>query len=244
MDRKEIVKTLSEVLGSKPTYLGAPTFAYEIKTEKDVYRIGKDGVIRNSEYREVTLEEILFKEQEDTLDNANIEMPFKDHTGRTLINILNMLYSKQHLIVEALELDEILIDKEYITKLNQKKIETIEELKEAIYEAGPKGCNGIDFNFEEETFSIKLLGKNLNEEKISALMKLTTLISENAKKLKYASFKEAQDDNPKYAFRTWLIRLGMNGREYKEDRKILLKNLKGNSAFREPVIEGSAEIEG
>lgn len=240
MDRKEIVKTLSEALGSKPIYLGAPTFAYEIKTEKDVYIIGKDGVIKNSEDREVTLEEILCKEQEDKLDSINIEMPFKDHTGRTLINILNMLYSKQNLIVEALELDEILIDKEYITKLNQKKIETIEEFKETIYEADPKG---IDFNFEKETFTIKLLGKNLNDEKISAFMKLAYLISENAKKLKYASFKEAQDDNPKYAFRTWLIRLGMNGREYKEDRKILLKNLKGNSAFRKPVIEGSAEIE-
>lgn len=239
MDRKDIVKTLSEALGSKPTYLGAPTFAYEIKTEKDVYTIGKDGVIRNSEDREVTLEEILNVNEE--VDNVNIEMPFKDHTGRTLINILNMLYSKQHLIVEALELDEIFIDKEDITKLNQKKIETIEELKEVINEAGPKG---IDFDFTKETFTIKLLGKNLNEEKISAFMKLATLISENAKKLKYASFKKAQDDNPKYAFRTWLIRLGMNGREYKEDRKILLKNLKGNSAFRKPVIEGSAEIEG
>ena len=41
-------------------------------------------------------------------------------------------------------------------------------------------------------------------------------------------------DNEKYAFRTWLIRLGMTGNEYKSTRKLLLQNLSGNGAFRKP----------
>ena len=41
-----------------------------------------------------------------------------------------------------------------------------------------------------------------------------------------------QDDNPKFALRTWLIRLGMKGKGYKGVRKALLENLEGNSAFR------------
>ena len=32
--------------------------------------------------------------------------------------------------------------------------------------------------------------------------------------------------------RTWLLRLGFIGEEYKADRKILLKNLTGSSAFK------------
>jgi hypothetical protein len=52
--------------------------------------------------------------------------------------------------------------------------------------------------------------------------------------LKYASAKPINTDNEKYAFRTWLIRLGMTGNEYKSTRKLLLQNLSGNGAFRKP----------
>ena len=38
--------------------------------------------------------------------------------------------------------------------------------------------------------------------------------------------------NEKYAFRCWLVRLGMVGDDYKVTRKILLSNMPGNSAFR------------
>ena len=41
-------------------------------------------------------------------------------------------------------------------------------------------------------------------------------------------------ENEKYAFRCFLIRLGFIGEEYKADRKILLKNLEGSSAFKSP----------
>jgi hypothetical protein len=38
-------------------------------------------------------------------------------------------------------------------------------------------------------------------------------------------------DNEKYAFRCFLLRLGFIGSEYKEERKVLLAPLFGNSAF-------------
>ena len=62
-------------------------------------------------------------------------------------------------------------------------------------------------------------------------------INNYSKKLKRASFKQSQDDNPKYALRTWLTRIGMNGRDYKETRKTLLKNLEGSAAFRKVEVE-------
>ena len=39
-------------------------------------------------------------------------------------------------------------------------------------------------------------------------------------------------DNEKYAFRCFLLRLGFIGAEYKAERKVLLKNLSGSSAFK------------
>lgn len=53
-----------------------------------------------------------------------------------------------------------------------------------------------------------------------------------AKRMKYVSDKTMETDNDKYAFRCFLLRLGFIGDEYKAARKILLRNLIGNSAFR------------
>lgn len=53
-----------------------------------------------------------------------------------------------------------------------------------------------------------------------------------ARSMKRVSGKPTETDNDKYAFRCFLLRLGFIGDEYKAARKILLKNLTGNSAFR------------
>lgn len=251
MDRKEIVKTLSEALGFTGKYLGAPSFAYEIKTEEETYTIDRQGGITTSQGRTVTLDEVVIEQRaigkkadDSVIDNFNLEIPFGEHTGRTLLNIINMLYSKQQLILKALSIKEPFMKETFVENLNLKEIGTIEEFQKAITEVGAEGCKGMTFDFQKETFTLKLSGGNLSTEKISAFMELASLISENAKKLKHTSFKQAQDDNPKYAFRTWLIRLGMNGSDFKAIRKTLLSNLEGSSAFRNNQDEGGAEING
>ena len=53
-----------------------------------------------------------------------------------------------------------------------------------------------------------------------------------ARNAKRVTATEKPADNEKYAFRCFLLRLGFIGAEYKEERKILLKNLSGSSAFK------------
>ena len=53
-----------------------------------------------------------------------------------------------------------------------------------------------------------------------------------AKKVKFASAKPQQHENPKYAMRTWLLRLGFIGDEFKTAREVLTKKLSGDAAFR------------
>ena len=53
-----------------------------------------------------------------------------------------------------------------------------------------------------------------------------------AKEVRTASPEEQQKEDPKYAMRTWLLRLGFIGDEFKTAREILTKRLAGDTAFR------------
>ena len=53
-----------------------------------------------------------------------------------------------------------------------------------------------------------------------------------AKEAAKASAKPQQNENPKYAMRTWLLRLGFIGDEFATARDFLTRNLSGDTAFR------------
>lgn len=50
-----------------------------------------------------------------------------------------------------------------------------------------------------------------------------------------AATRKTTSTNEKYTFRTWLLRLGMIGDEFKTARKFLLENLEGGIAWKDPV---------
>lgn len=234
MDRKELVKILGEHFGVKPKYLGAPSFQYQIETPKETYIIDREGKIITSLGAEVEFEELLAgPEAEDEITSYELEIPMKGHTGKTLRNLVNMIYSKQPLIKKALGLEDNIVEDDFVTKINEVCIDSLESFKEALEGIDEGSHPGIDFDFQEETITFKYLE---NE----AAIKLFALINKNAKVQKYASTKVKPTDNEKYTFRTWLLRLGMIGDEYKETRKELLQNLSGNSAFRKPEKEDSS----
>jgi DNA-directed RNA polymerase subunit L len=237
MDRKEMIKKLGEHLGVEPKYLGVPTFNYEIKTDQEVYTIDRLGIITRSSGETITIEEILSQSEikkslyQDP-DRLQVKIEFEDHTATSLKNIINMFYSKQHLIMMSFQTEEHFMDDDFIQELNKEEINDLEELKASIEKLGRDKCSGFQINFEQETFGFYLHGSSLSPERDKAFKDLCVLISEYGKTLNRASFKQAQDDNPKYALRTWLIRMGMNGPKHKENRKTLLKHLEGSSAFR------------
>ena len=69
-------------------------------------------------------------------------------------------------------------------------------------------------------------------DEIAAYTQFITRLCDMAKDAKRVSSKPTETDNDKYAFRCFLLRLGFIGNEYKTARKILLRNLTGNSAFK------------
>ncbi len=226
MDRKEIVQKLGEYLGIKPKYLGAPSFAYQVGD----YSVDREGRIKNESGDELNLETIISSNLETT--DLEITLPMKDHTGKTLRNLVNMIYSRQVLIKKALGVEEDFVKGDFISAMNNTDFETTNEFINLLEKLGRESCKGI--SFEEDTITFYIRKQGLVPEEVGEFTKFFSLLNKTAKKLKYASAKPIKTDNEKYAFRTWLIRLGMTGNEYKSTRKLLLQNLSGNGAFRKP----------
>ena len=67
-----------------------------------------------------------------------------------------------------------------------------------------------------------------------------SMLCEFAKNRNRINNKPDTSDNEKYAFRCFLLRIGMIGTDFKVARKVLLRNLTGSSAFRNG--RGSNEI--
>ena len=171
-------------------------------------------------------------EETSSIDNLELSIPMDGHSGTTLKNIVNMLSSKQHLIMKSIGIEEKLMDGKFAEDLSLKTTTTLDEFKVAVEEIGTERCKGITFDFENNIYTYNIPSDNLAYEKISSFAVLAARINEFAKEQKRTSYKVTQDDNPKFALRTWLIRLGMKGKGYKGVRKALLENLEGNSAFR------------
>ena len=72
----------------------------------------------------------------------------------------------------------------------------------------------------------------LTTEEARAYTHFISALCEMARNQKRITAKEKEIDNDKYAFRCFLLRLGFIGAEYKAERKILLRNLTGSSAFK------------
>ena len=75
-------------------------------------------------------------------------------------------------------------------------------------------------------------GRDLDADEVKTYTHLIAALCGMARNQKRITAKEKVTDNDKYAFRCFLLRLGFIGAEFKDERKILLRNLSGNSAFK------------
>lgn len=80
-----------------------------------------------------------------------------------------------------------------------------------------------------------MFNSTLHAGEVKAYIQLCLAISHQALVQRGASRIKTQPENEKYTFRTWLLRLGLIGDEFKTARQHLLKNLEGNIAWRDPA---------
>ena len=72
----------------------------------------------------------------------------------------------------------------------------------------------------------------LHAGQLKSYIQLCLALSQMAKEVRTASPKPQQNENPKYAMRTWLLRLGFIGEEFATAREVLTKRLAGDASFR------------
>ena len=94
------------------------------------------------------------------------------------------------------------------------------------------GIDDLRFNLMEDRVDFPWFPMYSEPDELKAYMHFVTALCEMSKNQKRITAKEKTVDNEKYAFRCFLLRLGFIGDEYKAERKILLRNLTGSSAFK------------
>lgn len=100
------------------------------------------------------------------------------------------------------------------------------------------GAERLDIIDEDDRLSFNWFTFTGNPAESKAYTHLVTALCELARKLKRVNLTEEKNiENEKYAFRCFLLRLGFVGPQYKEERKLLLKNFAGSSAFRSKEYE-------
>lgn len=192
---------------------------------------------------------------------VHIHIGAKGHTPQTLRNLANIMASHEELLASALNLDSYRIrrycrtvDPDFLRRLNKKKPTTMSQLADIWYE-GNGASYGRDRHYNDSRYHMLNLhttftkgtvefrlfqfeapadGKQngLHAGQLKSYIQLCLALSQMAKTVKTASPKPQQTENPKYAMRTWLLRLGFIGEEFATARDLLTRRLDGDAAFR------------
>lgn len=176
------------------------------------------------------------------------------HTPQTLRNIVNIMAAKEDLLYKALQVKVNRenycrkADTRFLEELNHKRPKTMDEVEELWYNGMGGRYSHYDDSryhalnlhsvFSKGTIEFRLFNSTLHAGEVKSYIQLCLAISHQALVQRGASRAKTQPENEKYTFRTWLLRLGMIGDEFKTARQHLLKNLEGNIAWRD-----SAQVE-
>ena len=163
--------------------------------------------------------------------DLTVSVPLDDHTVQTLKNLICTIYSRGSLLSKATG-GTFFADKALTDALDEHEFHSVPELIAFIreWEETNPELKGIRFDDDELIFDG--FGETPDAEHEKAFTDLACAINTMALTQKRVQAKEVDDSNEKYTMRIWLVRIGFGGAEYKTDRKILMENLSGHSAFR------------
>ena len=240
--RKALVTAISEELNLHAHYQGAPTFAYEIGG----YQIDKTGMMEGTDNRGLVADLLGLhdfkaeREEYDTVPLAEIKVP--DDLAIPETAALGGKVSPYHEEQEPPaygqpEGNDLAIEFP-LTGFTPDKLENLIKLvkaKENLLRTA-LGAGDLPIQQNADTLRFPWFSLEGSASDYSDNVKAYTLLVEKlcaaAKLQKRVTAKEKPVENGKFAFRVFLIRLGFVGDEYRVARKILLRNLAGNSAFK------------
>ena len=192
---------------------------------------------------------------------VHIHIGANGHTPQTLRNLANIMASHEDLLTKALKLDIARVsrycrsvNRVFLSRVNQKKPKTMAELADIWYNT-QNASYGRDQHYNESRYHMLNLHATftkgtvefrlfqfdaptadrkggIHAGQLKSYIQLCLALSQMAKTARTASPKPQQNENPKYAMRTWLLRLGFIGDEFKTARDLFTNRLEGDAAFR------------
>ena len=228
--RKKMVRAIEKATGQKAKYLGVPSCAYRIGD----YTVGKNGELEyadslsteetaaviDASVTATGLSPAEWAETEEKAESKEVsetaeETPQSENVGLTI----------------GFPLEKVMVGN--LTKILEAKGSLI---KKAL------NLDALPIEVTEDKVNFPWWDTMPEDfEEITAYTNFLAALCKMSREQKRVTAKEKTVDNEKYAFRCFLLRLGFIGAEYKKDRKILLKNLTGSSAFK--VTKEAAEDE-
>ena len=204
--RPKLAQEIGNILGTAPHYERVPSCAYDIAG----YRLDKEGVLHIPEGAEETTKDLIRQLR---------ERGFQDDAEVT-----------EEVPVQQEKLT-IAIPKESLTDTALENLHKIIANKQTLFQRAFR-MDSTEIEITDEKINFTWFPYTVDGDEIAAYTQFISRLCDMARDAKRVSSKPTETDNDKYAFRCFLLRLGFIGKEYKTARKILLRNLTGNSASR------------
>ena len=219
-ERKALVTAIGEILEVRPKYKGMPSAAYEI----DYFTVTKNGTL----------------EFDDRADSGEVENLLEQLADRGIVAapaemVQTWLNAKVEELSEKRETEpqaanvgltvEIPLDKVAVGNLTKLLDAKGNLIRKAL------GITDLRIEVLEDRVAFPWFSQ-VDADSAAAYTHFISALCEMSRNAKRVTATEKPVDNEKYAFRCFLLRLGFIGSEYKAERKILLKNLSGSSAFK------------
>ena len=257
--RKALAQKIGELTGAEVKYLGVPGCRYQIdfftldknavlsfsdRIDTDIVEKVLNG-LAEAGYESKTVappeETDASAESEPDIPDepssgfplrASISFPIAEHTVQSLTNLICMIHSRGALLSKATG-GEFFADKSLADAiLDGKTFRSIHELIAYIREWEETNPELKGIRFADDKLIFDGFGQAQDAETVQTYTKLAAAMNKMAITQKRVQAKDVDDSNEKYALRIWLIRLGLNGADFKADRKRLMTPLSGHTAFR------------
>lgn len=224
--RKALVAVMRDTLQDTTRYLGAPSFCFMVGK----YTVDKNGTVTCP----------------DDADAAQIDMLIRElaHDGFIGERIGEATKPDEHRVAEPEQQkkershtaapDRLVIElpKDGMTPTAMENLQRLITSKATLLKKA-LGTDRLPITEHADRIEFDWFRRTDDQAEISAYFQLVQGLCERARTQKRVSATEREVENEKYAFRCFLLRLGFIGEKYKESRRILLKNLSGNAAFRD-----------
>ena len=179
----------------------------------------------------------------------HIHIDASTHTAQSLKNLANIMSSKENLLFEALNVNQERanrwckkVDEKFLDKLNTRRKKDMNSIRKIWYNGSDEADRhysttryralNLHSVWQKGTIEFRCFNSTTHAGKIKVYIQLCLAISQQAMTQLCATRRHTESTNHKYTFRTWLLRLGLIGDEFKTARKHLLANLNGNIAWR------------